>query len=264
MFCLDCGQKISDTDEACPQCGLKVSEMRERIAQAQEMVTYAETIGPASTQKLPPVPERIYKDKDGNVLRPEEKIDISERFKREDVLGGIPQIGSSDPYVTMPIKKVVSDKGEVVADVDREQKVFSQEPVKETFWSPKRIVLVVLLVALLIAGCVFGYTHVSDQRRNSESIPSVTEESTQEQVSTEEQKPVDTSLEIYKALNSSYVELDSFYSELRTCIDEFEGYFLLVDLNSRKSHAQGILDLQTRVTQSREALAGSMKEYGGY
>ena len=262
MFCLDCGQKISDTDEACPQCGLKVSAMRERIAQAQEMVTYAETIGPASTQKLPPVPERIYKDKDGNVLRPEEKIDISERFKREDVLGGIPQIGSSDPYVTMPIKKVVSDKGEVVADVDREQKVFSQEPVKETFWSPKRIVLVVLLVALLIAGCVFGYMHVSDQGRNSESIPSLTEESTQKQVSTEEQKPVDTSLEIYKALNSSYVELDSFYSELRTCIDEFEGYFLLVDLNSRKSHAQGILDLQTRVIQSREALAGSMKEYG--
>ena len=256
MFCLDCGQKISDTDEACPQCGLKVSEMRERIAQAQEMVTYAETIGPASTQKLPPVPERIYKDKDGNVLRPEEKIDISERFKREDVLGGIPQIGSSDPYVTMPIKKVVSDKGEVVADVDREQKVFSQEPVKEAFWSPKRIVLVVLLVALLIAGCVFGYMHVSDQGRNSESTPSVTEESTQEQ------KPVDTSLEIYKALNSSYVDLDSFYSELRTCIDEFEGYFLLVDLNSRKSHAQGILDLQTRVTQSRESLAGSMKEYG--
>lgn len=156
MFCLDCGQKISDTDEACPQCGLKVSEMRERIAQAQEMVTYAETIGPASTQKLPPVPERIYKDKDGNVLRPEEKIDISERFKREDVLGGIPQIGSSDPYVTMPIKKVVSDKGEVVADVDREQKVFSQEPVKEAFWSPKRIVLVVLLVVLLIAGCVLA------------------------------------------------------------------------------------------------------------
>lgn len=262
MFCLDCGQKISDTDEACPQCGLKVSEMRERIAQAQEMVTYAETIGPASTQKLPPVPERIYKDKDGNVLRPEEKIDISERFKREDVLGGIPQIGSSDPYVTMPIKKVVSDKGEVVADVDREQKVFSQEPVNEAFWSPKRIVLVVLLVALLIAGCVFGYMHVSDQGRNSESTPSVTEESTQEQVSTEEQKPVDTSLEIYKALNSSYVDLDSFYSELRTCIDEFEGYFLLVDLNSRKSHAQGILDLQTRVTQSRESLAGSMKEYG--
>ena len=157
MFCLDCGQKISDGDKVCPKCGLSVSEMKERIAQAQEMVTYAETIGPASTIKMPPISERTYQDKNGNVFRPEEAVDVSSRLKQKNNLADIPQLGTADPYLTMPIKKVVSDKGEVVADADREQKVFLQEPVKQSSWTPRRIVLVVLLVVILIAACVSGY-----------------------------------------------------------------------------------------------------------
>ncbi len=157
MFCLDCGQKISDGDKVCPRCGLSVSDMEERIAQAQEMVTYAETIGPASTLRMPPVPERTYKDNEGNIFRPEEKIDIPPRLEQKDKLADIPHLGSADPYVTMPIKKVVSDKGEVVFDADREQKTFLQESIKQPLWTPKRIALVILLVVVVITACVFGY-----------------------------------------------------------------------------------------------------------
>ena len=261
MFCLDCGQKISEKDEACPRCGLSVSEMKERIAQAQEMVTYAETIGPASTQKLPPVPERTYKDKDGNVLRPEEKIDLSARLKKNDVLGDIPQIGTADPYVTMPIKKVVSDKGEVIADADREQKVFLQNPCKQSFWTIKRVVLVVLLVVVLIAGCALGYTHLSSWSDIIGASTDSSEQSSHSEEQTSEQTTVDPSLEAFNALDASYTELNSFYQELLKGVEEFEGYFLLVDIDSRTSHAQGIFDLQTHVTQSKQALAESMKTY---
>ncbi len=157
MFCLDCGQKISDSDKVCPRCGLSVSEMKERIAQAQEMVTYAETIGPASTLRMPPVPERTYKDSKGNIFRPEETIDVSSRLQQKDKLADIPHLGGADPYLTMPIKKVVSDKGEVVLDADREQKTFLQESIPQSPWTLKRIILVVLLVMVVIAACVFGY-----------------------------------------------------------------------------------------------------------
>ena len=159
MFCLDCGTKISDSDEACPNCGLKRSEMLERLAQAQEMVAYAETIGPASTQKMPPVPERIYTDKDGNVFRPEEKIDVSKHVKARETLGELPQIGDDDPFLTMPIKKVVSDKGEVVADADKEQKVFLQNQIKQPFWTAPKILILIILIILVIVGCAWFFFH---------------------------------------------------------------------------------------------------------
>ena len=70
MYCLECGQKIEDGQNECSQCGMSVDEMKKRIAEAQEKLTYAETVGPAETTKLPPVPERVYHDKEGNVIDP--------------------------------------------------------------------------------------------------------------------------------------------------------------------------------------------------
>ena len=52
MYCLECGQKIEDGQNECSQCGMSVDEMKKRIAEAQEKLTYAETVGPVSYTHL--------------------------------------------------------------------------------------------------------------------------------------------------------------------------------------------------------------------
>ena len=65
---------------------MSVDEMKMRIAEAQEKLTYAETVGPAETTKLPPVPERVYHDKEGNVIDPAEEIDTAAAKEKENDL----------------------------------------------------------------------------------------------------------------------------------------------------------------------------------
>lgn len=154
MFCLNCGTKIAETDRRCSKCGMTVSEMKARIAQAEEMLTYAETVGPASTTKLPPVAQRTYVDREGNVFSPAEEIPLPPRKGPAVPLDALPHIGSEDPYVTMPIQRVVSDRGEVIADVNRDVTVFVQEEPKKDTTTFLKLIIGILLV-LLVAGVLF-------------------------------------------------------------------------------------------------------------
>ena len=69
-------------------------------------------------------------------------------------LDALPHIGSEDPYVTMPIQRVVSDRGEVVADVNRDVTVFVQEEPKKDTTTFLKLIIGILLV-LLVAGVLF-------------------------------------------------------------------------------------------------------------
>lgn len=157
MFCLECGTKFQDDEEACSNCGMTLKAMRERIALAEEMITYADTTGPAPTEKLPLVSERTYFDAEGNVFRPEDEVDVAQ-IKKQLSESDIPQLGSDDPYVTMPIKRVISERGEVVTQVDSTQNVYLQaEEPKTPPLQYLGIALIVLGVAMLFGVGIFYF-----------------------------------------------------------------------------------------------------------
>ncbi len=152
MYCLDCGTKVEEGAEVCSHCGMTVEEMRARINRAVEMVTYAETVGPDETTKLPPVKARTYKDKDGESLDPAKPIKSDSG--NESPLSDIPTIGSGDPFLTMPIQKIVDDNGKVAFDSDTKAKVYAQSEPKK--FNPVPL-LVCLVVVLAVAVAVLSY-----------------------------------------------------------------------------------------------------------
>lgn len=157
MFCLNCGTKVEEEhQDACENCGMTLEEMRLRIARAEEMITYADTVGPSETQKLPPVSQRHYKDLKGNPLNPSQKIDVEAVVSTPAGvdLNDLPQIASDDPYITMPIQKIVSQKGDVVLDLDNELRTYVQ-PVEKK--SHKLSVAIGIIVVLLVVIAVMGY-----------------------------------------------------------------------------------------------------------
>jgi hypothetical protein len=128
--------------------------MRERIALAEEMITYAETVGPDATIKMPLISERSYTDKDGNPIDPAMAIP-AEVKRRLTELSNLPTIGDDeDPYITKPIQKIVDDSGTLVADVSSEAKFYVQNEERK---SPLVPVLVGVIVALLIVIAVLVY-----------------------------------------------------------------------------------------------------------
>lgn len=155
MFCLNCGTSIT-FDQDCPNCGMTMEEMQERLAVALERITYADAVDPTRTEKMEPVPERSYTDATGNTIDPADdslsEEDRKERRRR--AINELPQIGQADPFITMPVQKVVSDTGQVIADADTEAKLYLQDTAK-----PKRsmvpvIVLVAVIVLIIVAAVV--------------------------------------------------------------------------------------------------------------
>lgn len=148
MYCLECGTKVEDGADACSTCGLTKKAMQERIAHAVEMVTYAETVGPDATSKLPPVRVREYTDGEGQPLNPAEPVDPQKVVTLDE--SDLPTIGSGDPYLTMPIQRIVDDAAKVVFDADTEAKTFSQPEPKKFNPVPWLVASnVVLLVAVV-------------------------------------------------------------------------------------------------------------------
>ena len=148
MYCLDCGTKVEEGSEFCPNCGMTVAKMRERIDHAVEMVTYAETIGPDATTKLPPVKARRFVAKDGSKIDPAKPVESPSEDKAS--LGDIPTIGSGDPYLTMPIPKIVDDNGKVAFDSDTAPKIYSQPETK--MFNPVPLLISLNLILLLAVG----------------------------------------------------------------------------------------------------------------
>lgn len=148
MYCLECGTKVEDGADKCSKCGLTKQAMKERIAQAVEMVTYAETIGPDATSKLPPVRVREYTDGEGKPLNPADPVDRKKVETLDEA--ALPTIGPGDPYLTMPIQRIVDDSAKVLFDADTEAKTFSQPEPKKFNPVPALIASnVVLLVAVV-------------------------------------------------------------------------------------------------------------------
>ncbi|MGN0302359.1 MAG: hypothetical protein ACI4BI_05755 [Anaerotardibacter sp.] len=157
MFCLYCGTKVDEEhQDACENCGMTLAEMRLRIARAEEMITYADTVGPSETQKLPPVSFRHYTDLQGNPIDPAQAIQYEGTISAPSGvdLNDLPQIASEDPYLTMPIQKIVSQKGEVVVDLDNELRTYVQ-PIEQK--SHKLSIAIGIIIALLIVIAVMGY-----------------------------------------------------------------------------------------------------------
>lgn len=161
MYCLNCGTKIEDNQD-CINCGMTVAEMQERLEVALERITYADAMWPNLTEKMQPVPERTYTDDKGNIIDPADDS-LSEgdrREKRRRAINELPQIGQSDPFITMPVQKVVSDTGQVVADADTEAKIYLNDNTKpKTSKTPVAIAIIVVLVIIAAIVAVMMYMH---------------------------------------------------------------------------------------------------------
>ena len=153
MYCLECGNKVESGDEKCSKCGMTVAEMRERIDRAVEMVTYTDAVGPNETTKLPPVREREYVSNDGSTIDPSKPVKID--ASKSEHLSTLPTIGADgDPYLTMPIQRIVDDQAKVLFDADTTPKVYSQPEPKKFNPIP---LLVTIIVLLLMTIGVLGY-----------------------------------------------------------------------------------------------------------
>lgn len=213
MYCLDCGTKIEEGQTACPHCGLSVEEINERLAAATEMLLYAETGMDTAhkTMKLPPVTERTYKDKDGNELDPSKKIDASSLPSSVDEL---PRIGSDDPFITVPIKRVVDEYANVIADVDNTPKVYKQKEERSSrFKKPLKIALIIIIVLLL---CVLGYLIYDylDKEQGAQREQA----QQQEELKAQEQAEINAQMRDLK----TYQELDHYYEMALVSYDNVE------------------------------------------
>lgn len=261
MYCLECGQKIEDGQAACPNCGMPVDQIKNRIAEAQEKVTYAETIGPAETIKMPPVPERVYHDKDGNVIDPADEIDTSHAEKKNTEL---PVIGhEDDPYMTMPIQKIVSDDGEVLASANDDVKTYIQPAKKKAGLSARSkaiLTLVVLFVLIAIVAAIMNSAGVfqSSEVVESEPVEQVNNQAPEQNASEEQTKQAN----IYKTLSENYQALGNYRGQVNGVVSNFNNYHLASDKAKRQQYANECSALIKQISDSKAKLIEDMNELG--
>lgn len=256
MYCLDCGTKIEEGQKTCPHCGLSVEEINERLAAATEMLLYAETgIDTAhKTMKLPPVTERTYKDKDGNELDPSQKIDASSLPSSFDEL---PRIGSDDPFITVPIKRVVDEYANVIADVDNTPKVYKQKEERSSrFKKPLKIILVIIVVVLLCAGGYFIFDYL-----DKEHIEQRQYVQQQEELKAQEQAEINSQMRDLK----TYQELDHYYEmalvsydNVEKAVASFEGAYQSSKKETRVKKADEAKRLTDEIEQLKTDLDQAM------
>lgn len=269
MYCLDCGTKVNDDELQCSNCGSSVAEMKERIAQAEEMVAYTDAVDPSTTSKLPLVSDRTYVDKDGNPLDPSEEVDVADLTSDPEDLRAIPEIGEKDPYITKPMQRIVSDSGKVVADVDREAKEYRQDlpPIK------MRTRVIGIIVCLFVAFSfmyvngstwlrIFGIEipFISETYHGDEATDDQTESNGSAQEGTDaaalaRQSFIDT-------LGSSYVDLGAWRTQIDDEVDGLEGYYGVVNRETRTTYADSCSALATSIADSQQALADSWAQTG--
>lgn len=255
MYCLDCGTKIEKGQDACPHCGLRVDEINERLAAATEMLLYAETGADTSnkTMKLPPVLERTYKDKNGNELDPSHEVDTSSLPLSADEL---PRIGSDDPFITVPIKRVVDEYANVIADVDNTPKVYKQKIQKPSRF--KKIVKIVLCLLGVMLVCVLGY--LAYDHFSKEQAEQMVQTQQQEAQRAQEQAQINAQkrdLEIYQELDHYYEMALVSYDQVEGAVTSFEGSYQASNKDIRqqkadeaKRIAEGLQQLQNDLAQS--------------
>lgn len=263
MFCLECGRKIEDGETACANCGLTVEEIKERVAAAQEKVTYAETVGPDSTTKLPPISERVYRDKDGNIINPEEAIEtkVADKSKADD----LPVVGNEeDPYITMPMPRVVSDDGQVMKGQSAEARAFMQEPQKKKGLSARSkaiLTLVVIFAVIAIAAALANSAGLLDQSAigDGESAETATTEEIVDETPNDEEIRLSN---ILKSLTTSYQTLGNYRGQVGAIVSNFNNYYMASDKAKRQQYADECNALIQSISDSKSDLIEEMNELG--
>ncbi len=256
MYCLDCGTKIEEGQDACPNCGLSVDEINERLAAATEMLLYAETGMDSSnkTIKLPPVVERTYKDKDGNELDPSRKIDTS---SLSSSVNELPRIGSDDPFITVPIKRVVDEYANVIADVDNTPKIYKQRTEKNPrFKKPLKILIGIIIVALL---CGLGYV-IFDYvaKEHAEQLQQTQQLEAQKSQEQEQINAQMRDLKIYQELDHYYEMALVSYNKVADAVSSFEGSYQAANKETRQQKADAATALTEELQQLQDELDQSM------
>lgn len=252
MYCLDCGNELEEGARACSKCGLTVTEMQERLAIATEVLLYADSVAgnPDQTEKLPPVNERTYRDKDGNPIDPSQPVEPA-ALKPDSKLDGLPRIGADDPFVTVPMKKVVDEYGNVIAGEDTTPKLYRQtDHTARSSKVLKVIAAIVAAIALVVAGA-FGYRWLSEVNAQQEQERAAEQAALdQENARTQAQEE---SLALYQDLAATYADAGSFHGELAAAYDTLMDTFAR-KMAVRQPNAQACEDLHARIQAGRDDL----------
>lgn len=256
MYCLDCGTKIEDDEPQCPHCGSSVAEMKERLAAAEETLTYSDAVAPSETSKLPLVSERTYTDKDGNPLDPAEAVDVDGLTGDPDDLRGIPAIGDADPYITKPMQRIVDDAGEVVADVDRTPKEYRQDQPRPRLSAKK---VAGAIAVLFLVGCVV-FTNVQTWFNVGSGVQvDWNATSNDEQEGDDAQQSEDAAAQAHEdfavELERAYTDLGAWRDDVDDAVEDLEGYYLVTNRDTRSGYADECAALIDEITASREKLA---------
>lgn len=259
MYCLDCGSKIEDGESQCPNCGLSVSEMRARLAEAEEKLVYSDAVpqGPVGqTSKLPLVSERTYVDAQGEPLDPADEVDVAGLTRDPADLTAIPEIGDDDPFVTMPMPRIVSDTGKVVADADRTAKEYRQP-------EPRRPIPVKLLIAACVAvavcvgvyACLPQISALLPQVQTDDPASNVENSDTSADPAPTSDTDARTTFE--NDLAKSYSDLGSWRAQVDDVVNGLEGYYRVTNRDTRSGYADQCSGLIETITESQQALADS-------
>ena len=264
MYCLDCGTKINDGELQCPHCGSLVIDMKARIAAAEEKIVYTDAVSPSQTSKLPLVSERSYQDVFGNPLDPSNEVDASKLTRSADDLNAIPIIGDEDPFITKPMQRIIADGGQVVADADREAKVYRQGAKRRKF--PVGPFIAALAVLALLA-CAFKFApdiqtavqgFITDQvPQQGSGIPTAQVDNAGETTQSSYSEA-----DFLSDLTAAYQDLASWRTDVDSAVDGLEGYYRVTSTQTRSGYAESCKSLIEEITKSRSDLASSVKEAG--
>ena len=263
MYCLDCGSKIGDDEPRCPHCGSSVSEMKRRLAEAEEKLVYSDAVGPRSTCKLPLVSERTYTDKDGHPFDPAQEVDVDSLVRDPADLTAIPEIGDADPFVTMPMQRIVSGSGQVVADIDRDVKEYLQTPRRSGL--PVRPVLAVACIVLFVCIGVVAWPQISSFVASQTAIDEVVKEQKTADNSAEasaSEEETDSSASFIDSLQKSYSDLKGWRSQTDEVVDSLEGYYRVQNRDTRIQYADECANLLEIVTKSKQDLSDASQDAG--
>lgn len=234
-----------------------MAEMQARLAVATEMLLYGDTEShdPGETSKLPPVTERTYVDKDGNPLDPSQVVDAQNiKSSGQD----LPRIGSDDPYVTVPIKRIVNEYAEVIADRDTAPKVYIQKEA-EVKSHTLRNVIIAIVVVLVIAGAGVAAWFWLDQTMAEEEAATAVVQQQQAQ-ETEQLTAARRNIEVYQELNRSYEMALLDYEKVGTIVDDFEGYYLVSSKSTRQQYASQCANLLSDLQAQKLSLKTFMDD----
>ena len=267
MYCLECGTKINDDELQCPRCGSSVVDMKARIAAAEEQIVYTDAVSPSSTSKLPLVKDRSYQDRDGKPLDLSQKVDVSSLHKDENDLTAIPELGAKDPFITMPMQRIVADSGRVVADVDREAKVYRQGARRAPF-PMKPFLGGVVIVLVILAAWSFApqindavqQVLQSDSQQTAASVPTATQQSSSTQGASTAKAYTEDDFKL--DLSQAYQDLASWRTDVDKRVEDLEGYFLVTNKSTRQGYADTCNATIEDITSSRSSLAQLCQQAG--